>query len=476
MSDHILIPVPPFHVELAALDALHPVHYSRRLLIFPRASLVQRDAQLAALKVGLKALGSQCAILGGIVTPLQPEEVNTTNSSPGWRTIRPDRGIELVVRDLSNALPSFEELKASEFAVDRLPYDLLVPVPQDIGNDQPFAACKIQFSTIEGGSILTWAMSHCVADGSGNNELMRVLSEATKLAQEQRARDVVLAQAATSTQLGLERSLLRGITSEIPFRLEDHPGYMADAPKQPPSHPFEATSPEVHVLFYIPATRVAQLKADATQPGAPPISTHDAICALIWRSLILIRSQRSTEARNLPASTKTNLFMPSDARRHLNLPPSYIGNAVYQLSVSLDLGTLVAPHTGLQEAASAVRRAITAVTPALVRSVMAETNKKWIDWAFMGSYSSTGVAMGTDWTSSALYQQDWGAAFAGTPARYRYPSEPGLNAIMPKLPDGAAEVIVSVMEGEMENLSSGECFGKYIERQPFQGSTQRTGE
>ncbi|KIW35421.1 uncharacterized protein PV07_02118 [Cladophialophora immunda] len=465
MEDNILIPVPSFHVELAALDALHPVHYSRRLLIFRCTSLAQRDAQLAALKVGLQALGLRCPILGGTITPLQPAEINTTNSNPDWRTIRPDPGIELVVKDLRAVLPSFEELKSSGFPITGLPYNLLVPVPQDIGNDRPSAACKIQFSTIEGGTILTWAMSHCVADGSGNNELMHVLSEATKLAQD-RATDDVLAQAAASTQIGFDRSIMRGICSEIPFRIEDHPGYMANAPKRPPSHPFEATSAEVSVLFHIPATRVAQLKADATQPGAPPISTHDAICALIWRSLILIRSHRSPEARNVPDSAKTNLFMPSDARRHLNLPQSYIGNAVYQLSVSIDLGTILAPSSGLREAASAVRRAITAVNPTLVRSVMAETNKRWVDWAFLGSYSSTGVAMGTDWTSSALYQQDWGTEFGGAPARYRYPNEPGVNCIMPKLPDGAAEVIVSVMEGEAARLSSEECFGKYIEPQP----------
>ncbi|EXJ70543.1 uncharacterized protein A1O5_06613 [Cladophialophora psammophila CBS 110553] len=298
----------------------------------------------------------------------------------------------------------------------------------------------------------------------GNNELMRVLSEATKIAQE-RTTDDVLALAAASTQLGLDRSIMRNMSSEIPFKLGDHPGYMTNAPKQPPSHPFEAPSAEVPISFYIPATGVAQLKADATQPGAPPISTHDAICALIWRSLILVRRERSAAARALPGSTKTNLFMPSDARRHLDLPQSYIGNAVYQLSVSLDLGKLLDPRSGLQEAAGAVRHAITVVNPTLVRSIMAETNKRWVDWAFLGSYSSTGVAMGTDWTSSPLYDQDWGTVFGGVPVRYRYPGEPGLNCVMPKLPDGAAEVIVSVMENEVDKLSSEDCFGKYIERQ-----------
>lgn len=53
--------------------------------------------------------------------------------------------------------------------------------------------------------------------------------------------------------------------------------------------------------------------------------------------------------------------MLSNARRHLQLPASYIDNTVYQLAVTLDLGTLLSP-SGLQRAASAVRHAVSAVT------------------------------------------------------------------------------------------------------------------
>ncbi|EXJ70542.1 uncharacterized protein A1O5_06612 [Cladophialophora psammophila CBS 110553] len=117
MTNSILIPTPHFHIDLAALDALHPVHYSRRLLIFRCASLAQRDAQLAALRVGLQALGLRCAISGGVVTPLPSAEIDTTNANPDWRTILPGHGIELVVKDLRATLPSLEELETSGFPV-----------------------------------------------------------------------------------------------------------------------------------------------------------------------------------------------------------------------------------------------------------------------------------------------------------------------------------------------------------------------
>ena len=153
--------------------------------------------------------------------------------------------------------------------------------------------------------------------------------------------------------------------------------------------------------------------------------------------------------------------MPSDARRHLHLPPSYIGNAVYQLAASLNLSTLFSP-SGLQHAATAIRSAITSVNPTLVSSYVAMTNTRWVDWAFESTASSTGVAMGTDWTSGSLYSHDWGSAF-GPLVKYRYPGEAG-NCVMPKLPDGGAELIVAVMPQEVEMLKGITCFGKYIEK------------
>lgn len=459
----VLIPGPNFHVDLSALDACHPIHYSRRLLIFRCDSAAQRDAQLASIKTGLKGLVSRCPILGGVVVP-PPSDVADKYQSD-WRTIIPKGGIELVVRDLRTVMASFDELEAAEFPPCDLPYNLLVPVPEGLGNDQPFAACKLQFSAIEGGTILTFAMSHSVADGSGTNELMRILGEETRKAQEHLSDTVTdnLDPVITTTIVGLDRSALRNMSSQIPFKIEDHPAYTWN-PTPPSDFPreiqlFQATNPEVPVLLRFSAAGLSQLKADATLPGSSPISTHDALTALIWRSVTLIRRRRSDISQDHLASITGWLFMPSDARRHLSLPSSYIGNAVYQLAAKLDLQTLLSP-SGLQHASNAIRRAITSVNGDIVCSLMAMTNQKWISWEFLSTASTTGVPMGTDWTSSMLYSLDWGEAF-GPLVRYRYPGEQ-FNCVMPKLPDGGAELVVSVLPEEVETLKGAECFGKYI--------------
>lgn len=466
-DDSILISGPSFHVDLAGLDAFHPVHYSNRLMIFRCSSSEQRYAQLAAFKTGLQALVNRCPMLGGIVVPLAPDEAK--DGKGDWRTIVPDRGIELVVGDLRTKIPPFKELEAANFPALQLPYELLTTVPRDISNDHPYNAFKVQFSAIEGGTIITIDISHSVGDGSGTNELTRVLAEETRMAQAPSSGSVtneILAEAATM----MDRSALRNLKMETPFNIGDHPAYRwnhpppttAPPPEKAPPHPFEATSPATAVLLHLSPKNLEKLKADATTPGAPFISTHDALAALIWCSLLLIRSRRSPAAQNLPLSTIGTVFFPSDARRHLNLTESYTGNCVYQLTATLELGTLFSP-SGLKQAASAIRRAITAATPAKVSSLLAMSNEKWPDWGFMESYATTGVAMGTDWTSGMLYGQDWGQAF-GPLIRYRYPGVVGGAGccILPKLPDGSAEVVVSVMPSEESLLRGAECFGPYI--------------
>ncbi|KAK3659406.1 proliferating cell nuclear antigen [Elasticomyces elasticus] len=434
---------PDFEVNLADIDALHPVHYGRRLLIFRCSSDEQRLAQIASLKAGLNVLVRRCPVLGGNVVP-QPHKDDT---QPIWSNIETGNGLQLVVRDLRNALPTFTELEANDFQPSSLPYDLLVPVPADIGKDQAYPACKVQYSSIDGGTILTWAISHSVTDGSGNNELTRILSEQVRL--------FGLGADSNTTNgplLGLDRTPTRNITSAIPFHVDHHRG-CANAFEQsspPEALSFLATSPEVPVLLRITAANLAKLKSDATQPEATPISTHDALVALMWRSTMLIRSRRSQESHDLPAPTATTLYFPSDARRHLGISSSYIGNAVYQLAASEQISKVLAPN-GLPYAASAMRKAVNSVSTELVKSYFAEVNKRWVAWAWQtaGSALATiGLPMGTNWTSGSLYLNDWGEAF-GPVVSFRYPGQAGLAAVLPKLPNGDAEVIVCVMPGEV---------------------------
>ncbi|PMD58317.1 uncharacterized protein K444DRAFT_443149 [Hyaloscypha bicolor E] len=159
-------------------------------------------------------------MLGGIVVPLPLNDAK--NGKEDWRTIVPDKGIELVLRDLRTKLLSFNELEAAEFPALQLPYDLLTPVPPDIGNDRPYAAFKVQFGVIEGGTIITIAISHSVGDGSGTNELTRVLAEETRRSQASSSSAVTSGDLSEAASM-VDRSALRNLKSNGPFNIKDHP-------------------------------------------------------------------------------------------------------------------------------------------------------------------------------------------------------------------------------------------------------------
>ncbi|TLD28004.1 hypothetical protein E2P81_ATG06350 [Venturia nashicola] len=458
-DENLLFPGPDFKIDLPRIDACHPVYYARRLLIFRCTSDEQRDAQLSALKRGIKALVQRCPLLAGQLSRLPPNEDSTQVDE--WRNIVPSEGLLFSVKDLREVMPSFAALEKGNFAPMELKYDLLVPIPKDVGSEGP--ACRIQYSAIDGGTILCWAMSHSVGDGGANNELIRGLSEEVKLASEggdekNGYREV----------MNLDRGVMIDIKSDHLFDVEDHPGYRAQPPLPTPdeasqraNHPFRATKPEIPFLLTIPPASLEQLKKDATPPTPAWISTHDALVALIWRTQIRLHRQKSLAAQSLPASTLTTLFMPSDARRVLNLSNGYVGNAIYQLSATLPLSILLSEN-GLPSAALAIRQAIISVTPDKVKSYYAKMGEEWVEWAFLSSYDTTGVAMGTAWTSGAIYDFEWGEDF-GKMVSYRLPNEAS-NIILPKLRNGGAEIVIGVMPDEIDKLRGMGDFMKYSDR------------
>ncbi|KAJ6507980.1 hypothetical protein C8R47DRAFT_64406 [Mycena vitilis] len=458
-NDTVLIPGPSFHVDLPPIDARHMFHFSRRLLIFRCTSPARRDAQLAAFKTGLRALLVRCPVLGGVIAPL-PADV-ATDAKKNWRTILPGDGLELAVKDLRAAVPSFEALEEENFPPRHFTWNLFMPIRQDLSNDRPHAACKMQFSTIEGGTVLTIAMSHVVSDGTGADEWLRILIEEIRLANEHAAEP-------RGPIVGLDRSVLCNMESSLEFQIEQHPAYMFKPPPSEtpaPTHFLEAAVAKIPVLLRLSAAGLEQLKADATIPGER-ISTHDALCALMWRTALLVRSRRSSSAQSVPDSATSNLFMPSSARRHIkNLPSPYVGNAVYQIIAALELGTLLSP-SGLQRAAGEIRRAITNVTPALVESYMAFIRdpiaSRLIDYTFMnGTTETTGFAMGTSMASGDVtYGSDWGEAF-GPLVRFRMIGEP-FNVVMPKRPDGSVEVVFAALPDEVDLVKGVDGFGKYL--------------
>ena len=97
------------------------------------------------------------------------------------------------------------------------------------------------------------------------------------------------------------------------------------------------------------------IQEDSTVPLQPFITTHDAICGLLWRSIMLARHELGI----ISLDEATNFKMPVEFRHLLDPPlaPDYIGNAVMQMSATIPVATLLGPN-GLTFAAHAIRRGI----------------------------------------------------------------------------------------------------------------------
>lgn len=501
-SSSTLLPGPSFSPPLLApLDALHPTHYSRRLLLFRLPPTATHASQLATLRAGLEALLRRCPLLAGRVVPDSSPDSTSAKKGPTRRSISPGPGLELVTVDQRATLPSFADLEAANFPPSSLPYHLLIPVPQDLdlGETGEYAVCKVQMSAIEGGTVLGWAMSHTLADGVGTDKLLIALGRAMNGDVEE-------------TVLGMDRSVLATMKSERRFEISEHPSYaptpapvsynsasthnstasstsISSSPSLP--HPFHPTTPQQPLLFSFSPSALAAFKADATPPGSR-ISTHDALVALIWRSTMLMRTRRASSSPSSTSSSSssstsephddptTTVFFPTSARKYLlTLPDPYVGNSVYQARASLPLSSLLAPHPhGLRSAASAIRASLARVTPELVESYFAElVENGWVEWGFMshadpagqgGGLEGLAVAMGTDWGAKegGVYGAgEWGEMW-GEVVRQRYAGEQGGGGlVLPLRRDGTAEVVIGCQEGEEELLEGKEAFGRYLSTQ-----------
>ena len=442
MTDHVPeyqridIPGPKFHIDLPALDALHPVHFSRRLLVFRSDSDLRTRQQLQGLEAGLRRLVDQCPVLGGLVV-----------TTRGVHAIRhQDTGLALIIRDLKSEMSTYRELEQRNFAPSLLPYDDLVPIPLNIRESSTAPACMVQFTVIEGGSILTWAMSHSVADGRGTDILLKLLSENVRYAQTD------LNYSGPPEWVGMDRSAIKSVRSDVPFDVTHHPAYSAGSiPPAVEQTQIDSTLPSpslATIVIALSKDGLERLKT-ACQPEQEQgwVSSHDAICALLWRTHVLTCGDAGNKREN------TSIFFPSDARRKLGLEPDWVPNAVYQVIASVKLGDMreMEETRALRMAASAIRTALSSIQSEDVKSYFQHLETVgWVDWGFL-AMTPVDFAMGTDW-SSEVYADDWGEAF-GALYSWRYPSEPEssrMGAVLPKRRDGSAEVMLTVGEDQVE--------------------------
>jgi len=282
-----------------------------------------------------------------------------------------------------------------------------------------------------------------VADGPAISTIVGLLANHCRAAQQRISTedgDIVL----KTSPLGLDRSCYTGHRSRR-NRVEDHPAYIKSAPsladmagkksdldgrskmsdQSSSTVPTKPASHDIVIKVYrITEKGLQDLKAAAT---ITRISTHDALCALLWRGIIV--NQVASKVLDFAGEDDSTCFIPVNTRRHMDLDEAFIGNAVYQTRCSITFGQLLAAN-GLSVAAARIRNAINAIDADVVAGNvnMFEdlSDLRMVAWAGPTHIQTKDVACSSFCHNEALYTLDWGPAFGHKVVRIR-PSELGFT-------------------------------------------------
>ncbi len=169
--------------------------------------------------------------------------------------------------------------------------------------------------------------------------------------------------------------------------------------------------------FLIRKSAVADLKALATsqKPSMsttePYISTHDADCALIWRTVMAAR----LEVGAIAPSDTTTFGMPIDGRTQLSppLPADFLGNLAVCFKIGESVQNLVAPER-LGAAAFQIHAGVKSVDDTYLKNFIAllqqvpDVGQVFIDC--LENIKTTGLFL-TSWTKFDYAALKWGDRF-----------------------------------------------------------------
>lgn len=451
-------------------------------------------------EIGYKK-GDICVTIPPLESSVSPDS-DRTNSPTGLR--------QLIYKDLSNVLPTFEELRDGGFVPSAFKDELVLggntfpPLPADI--------LIAQANFINGGCILATNFHHCCLDGIGVMVALKVWAESCRYLQG----DV----SATCSWLDSE-----SFNHSLPEILHNQEGYSRRAeevdpavwgflPFEAPEEPLRADAngtsvidkssiPKDRVLppppvfprkfvwpprpaenclrstmFLIPPENVEKLReaviADQAAKGAVP-STSDIVQAFFWRSAIRSRYRVAKELRGekFGPDDVSILELPVDGRPYFSslLPSSYMGSMLILNRPNLPVETLCSPSTSIGRIAYLLREAAARITPSLVHDTftllqsLPDHSKFSIACAGLSGMNAM-ISNLMLFSTSEMSFGDKIFAGGGSPAAMRPQIERGHRrfrflVIYPMKSDGGVELVMGTSPEELEMLKTDEEFMKY---------------
>lgn len=361
-----------------------------------------------------------------------------------------------------SSFPSFQSLKEQGATLNLLDDSNLGPRPKGVQNTGPHPVFDFKATKIEGGLVLCFLVLHKVLDGTSTGTIIRQFTEGSKRAFNGSPDDHV-------TFLGddLGRETQQFSISLMPI---DSP--ITPAPYRRLSHlsnPTHNLNGAMCKLFKLSAPSVVSLKTICSDGQQSFISTNDAVSALIMHAL--------TRARKVDPwkHPEVGAHFPVNIRSKL-LPPiqSYeLGNFVLCARASIPTSQALSTDVpALAATAATIRKGIVELNHQRIQQILSwvsaqPDNAMSIDWLYL-YYGDPGVDYGLiSWANMGLYNLDFGF---GKPEFVRIPGDfvfSGSCRIMPRLSDGAQEIIMGLTKNEMRALEKDQLWNDWVEAYPI---------
>ncbi|KAF6812420.1 transferase family protein [Colletotrichum sojae] len=377
--------LPHKHLTLNPLDHFPPSNYTFFCSYLPLKDGVTPDDVVEVLHEGLRRTFKQLPWLSGKVH-LQ------SSSAPGWRPgqleVRYseadfDQGVPLRQLSVKHLDPeevgmSYEDLKESGFPLDVFEDEQLTArelLPRYEDAPDCFSA---QANFMDGACLLVVATQHAVCDGTSYFDVWKIFADHCEHLQRPGSPwpDAPLADSVDRTLL--DRIWAAEGTGRSTSEAKAESWSLLDLPV-PGSPPLEAAeslktladTAMQSAVFYVSPEKFAALQrhcaAGVPADTALPISSNDALGALIWRCLSRARRRAALEGKRPAASAgdakrlaagEARLFMTVDARPDISpsmMPMLYLGNLFFVNICSAPLAELTAEGAPLGPVAQAIR-------------------------------------------------------------------------------------------------------------------------
>ncbi|KAM0797532.1 transferase family-domain-containing protein [Usnea florida] len=446
--------------HLSTLEQISPQAYTRCILCFRLQSGVPQEDVTRILRESLMTTAGEIPVLNSVAVTV------TDSNGRETKDVREAEFDTFTVKDLKNTSLDYDVIRSQGFPSQVFDGEALCRTGVYAVPGSPVPVFLAQANYITGGLLLGLSIWHGALDGTAITEVLRHWAQNCGALQDKEHKVSTLSGAA------FDKSRLSKVSANREVSIKDHPEFLL-LPEVPTSPPPAATRTVKTEIFHISPASVSALKDIASPKNASSpqteyswISTHTAISALIWQSVMI-----ATYAHEHPIPDSVSIFSsPLNARKQMEPPlaPDLFASAWCFHDSRLPIKTLL--EASLADIAVVVREATDKIDSKYIESLITmvdgvQNRSLLLPLVYMDVLKTCSIL--TSWARFPIYDFDWGNAMGGRCERVRTVSSGmfnGMHVLLPELPDemgGGLEIVVGLEDDAMDRLKQDRVWTRF---------------